>query len=229
MVWRRKHRVASLHLEHFFSFFFFRCKRVFYEMPNARRIHYLFLFVQCACFRFQALRESKEKLRVRSRALKNCKKNWKRVFFFKCTILTRCLNRVGFEFWDLSRNRNGHVSAVKCRRIFPLSLGTPSFSNLSFCPSWPVCHLREHLYICHIIPHTHSRVFACCSSTLPLLISVMFSSCSLPLLLWCVCLPLPLYLWSITTLLLWRPRKMVTPQLWSCCWERGLTRTPRMR
>ena len=115
----------------------------------------------------------------------------------------------------MSRNHEGHVSAVKCRRIFALSSGTPSFSNFSFCPSWPVCHLREHLYMCHITPLTHSRVFATYSSTLPLLTSLMFSSSSLFALLWCVCLPLPLYVLSLATLLSFWPRAKATPQLWS--------------
>ena len=82
------------------------------------------------------------------------------VFCWKCSFFARCLNRVGFEFWDLSRNHEGHVSAVKCRRIFALSSGTPWISNISFCPSWPVCHLREHLYMCSTSPY-HTRTCVC--------------------------------------------------------------------
>ena len=44
------------------------------------QVEYIVPFVLCDCFHFQELRESKEELRVRSRVLKNCKKNWKRVF-----------------------------------------------------------------------------------------------------------------------------------------------------
>ena len=35
---------------------------------------------------------------------------------------------------------------------------TSIFQILSFCPSWPICDLREHFYMCHITPLTHSRV-----------------------------------------------------------------------
>ena len=114
------------------------------------------------------------------------------LFFWKCSIFTRCLNRVGCEFWDLSRNHKGHVSAVKCRRIFDLISGTPPFSNLSFCPSWPVCHLREHFYMCSTNPsHTLTRVFATYSSTLPPRSLPSFFPLLLFLLLWCVCPPSP--------------------------------------
>ena len=149
------------------------------------------------------------------------------VFCWKCTILARCLNRVGCEFWDLSRTHEGHVTAVKCRRIFDLSSGTPWISNLSFCPSWPVCHLREHLYMCSMTPHTHSHVFATYLSSHPLLTSLMFSPSS-SLFATMVCVPPSPSVVRLATLLSFWPRAKVTPQLWSCCWERGLTRTPRI-
>jgi len=72
-------------------------------------------------------------------------------FCWKCTILTRSLNLVGFEFWDLSRNRKGHLSTEKCRQRIDLSSGRASFSNPSVfsCASTSTCAL---------LPHT--RVFA---------------------------------------------------------------------
>ena len=51
----------------------------------------------------------------------------------------------------MSRNLKGHVSAVKCRQIFDLRSGTPSFSNSSFCPFWPILPpARVHFYMCSI-------------------------------------------------------------------------------
>ena len=134
-------------------------------------------------------------------------------FCWKYTILDRCLNRVGFEFWYLSRNRKGHVSSVKCRRIIGLSSETPSFSNSSFCPLWPVCHLREHFYMCST-NSSHTHMFATYLTTLCFLTSIVFSSFSLSLLLWCVP-PSPSMCSVMAKLLSWWPRTVVEPQLWS--------------
>ena len=101
----------------------------------------------------------------------------------------------------MSRTHKGHVSAVKCRRIFALSSGTPPFSNISFCPSWPVCHLREHLYMCSSNPsHTLTCICHLLNFSSASLTSLMFSPSSL----FCyygVCLPLPLcFKWGNTAL-----------------------------
>jgi len=112
----------------------------------------------------------------------------KTLICWKSSILTRSLNRVGFNFWDLSRNHKGHVLAVKCRRIFYLSSGTPWISYLSFafllyfatCASTSTCAL---------LPPTHTHVYAAYSSTLPPHSSPFFSLCY-----YGVCLPLPLCL-----------------------------------
>jgi len=145
-------------------------------------------------------------------------------------MFTPRLNRVGFEFWDLSRNHKGHVSTEKCRQLLDLSSGTPWIWNLSFCPLWPVFLLRVHFYMCSTTPHTltclplpyllfHFAYF-------PLFVSLLFSL--LYLLLRCVP-PSSLCVWRMATLRSLRPQSMITPQLWSSCWERGLTRRPRTR
>jgi len=83
-------------LEHFFSFFF-RCKRAFYEMPDARRIHY-YLFVMCLLSLSSIARVKRgaegalERFEELQKEFKKC------LFFWKCSIFARCLNRVGCEF-----------------------------------------------------------------------------------------------------------------------------------
>ena len=102
-----------------------------------------------------------------------------------------------------------------CRRIFALSSGTPPFSNLSFCPSWPVCHLREHLYMCSTNPsHTltcvcHLLIYSSTSHFPHVLHSSLFATM--------VCVPPspPLCLKCGASALRLARSAMVTPQLWS--------------
>ena len=145
MVWRRKHHVASLPIvlaevsstcsqgpglnSAIFFLFFFRCDRALRGVPNARRTHFSFRIM-----RLFSLRRVARVKRGAENALERFDELQKEVkkapfFCWKCTILTRCLNRVGFEFWDLSRNHNGHILAVKCCRIIDLSSGTPWIWN----------------------------------------------------------------------------------------------------
>ena len=62
----------------FIFLFFSRCERALRRVPNARRIHDFFL-CNAPAFTFKHCESSKEELRVRSRLLKNCKKNSKSV------------------------------------------------------------------------------------------------------------------------------------------------------
>jgi len=153
MVWRRKHRVASLHLivaeakahvhfgvEHARALFFiisiFRCERTHRGGSNARwTCVFFFSFFVCGTFLLsKELWEPKEELRVQSIVVKNCQKNSKGVFLLEVHY------RVGFEIWDLSLNHKGHVSAVKSRQIFNLSSGTPWIWNPSFfCAFFGLC------------------------------------------------------------------------------------------
>ena len=94
-----------------------------------------FFFFVCGTFLLsKELWEPKEELRVQSIVVKNCQKNSKGVFLLEVHY------RVGFEFWDLSLNHKGHVSAVKSRQIFNLSSGTPWIWNPSFfCAFFGLC------------------------------------------------------------------------------------------
>ena len=75
-------------------------------------------------------------------------------------------------------------------------------------------------------------LFMKCLLAAHLLFHFSLPSCS-PLLLsfaTMVCVPPSPSLYRVmATLLSFGPRAAVTPQLWSCCWERGLTRRPRIR
>ena len=125
-------------------------------MPSARRT-YCFDYL-LRLFSLPRVGESKEELRVRSKVVRNWE-TWFEIEFFcwKCTILVRCLNRVGCEFWDLSRNRKGHVSADSCCQICYLSPRMPWISNLSFCPFW-LSFSGVSTSTCALLPLTHSRV-----------------------------------------------------------------------
>jgi len=194
MVWRRKHHVASFHLvgaeahtcapwggacpRTFFPFFF-RCEKSPSRGAKCKKNTFFFL-CNAPAFTFKHC-ESQRRSWECARELRRIAKIIQKVSFcWKCTIFTRCLIRVGCEFWDLSRTHKGHVSAVKCRRIFALSSGTPPFSNISFCPSWPVCHLREHLYMCSSNPsHTLTCICHLLNFSSASLTSLMFSPSSL--------------------------------------------------
>ena len=126
------------------------------------------------------------------------------------------LNRVGCEIWDLSRNHKCHVSAVKCRHIFDLSLGAPWISKV-FAFIWIFYLLREQFWL-HALYYPSHVCWATYSCTLLPLTSLSFSSiCSLFffLLLWCA--SLSLYVCRMATLHSWSPRAKVTPQLCSTC------------
>jgi hypothetical protein len=78
------------------------------------------------------------------------------------------LNRVGCEIWDLSRNHKCHVSAVKCRHIFDLSLGAPWISKV-FAFIWIFYLLREQFWLhalyypSHVCWATYSCPYVLCS------------------------------------------------------------------
>jgi len=104
------------------------------------------------------------------------------------------LNRVGCEIWDLSRNHKCHVSAVKCRHIFDLSLGAPWISN-RFCIYMDFFSpARAILTACALLPLTrvlgHLLMYSS-TSHFPLFLVHMFSVLFLAPM---VCLPLPLCL-----------------------------------
>ena len=98
--------------------------------------------------------------------------------------------------------------------------------RVSFCPSWLFCHLREHHYMCSITP-----LFATYSSTFHHSHFPLFASLLLPSSLFAtmVCVPPSPSVVRLATLHSFWPRTVVAPQLWSCCWERGLTRRRRAR
>jgi hypothetical protein len=81
-----------------FFLFFFRCDRALRGVPNARRTHFSFRIM-----RLFSLRRVARVKRGAENALERFDELQKEVkkapfFCWKCTILTRCLNRVGFEF-----------------------------------------------------------------------------------------------------------------------------------
>jgi len=117
------------------------------------------------------------------------KRSQKESFCWKSSILTRWLNRVGFEFWDLSRNHKGHVSAVKCCQLIDLSSGTPWISKWSFCPFWLFCSCAS-TSTCALLPPTHTHVFVTYSSTLPPPTSLYLSLLPSSLFATMVCVPL---------------------------------------
>ena len=158
-----------------FFCFFSRLKEPF-EGCQTQENHIL-PFPEGAHLHFEELRESQEELRVRSIVLKNCKRIDKEYFCWNCTVLTRCMNRAGFEFWVLSRNRKCHVSAMKCRQILYLSPGTPWISNLSFANLLALVLVREHFYMYSYLSNTNMH--ATYSSTLPFSLPSFFCpSCS---------------------------------------------------
>jgi len=167
MVWRRKHRAASLHIvgaeasttcslgpglnSAIFHLYFFPL----WQSPSRGakcKKNTLFLSYNAPAFTSKSCESQKiswECAREFWRISKIIEKD--SFFCWKCTILTRSLNCVGFELWELSRNHKGHVSVVKCCQLSWIS-------NLSFFPFWLFCHLREHFYMCSTTPHTHSHV-----------------------------------------------------------------------
>ena len=116
----------------------------------------------------------------------------KSLICWKSSILTRSLNLVRFEFWDLSRNRKGRVSAVKSSD-FCSELGKSfvfKFRFLSFLACLPFA--RALLSTCALLPpHTHSRLchllIYSLTSLISLILLLLFSFCY-----YCVCLPFPL-------------------------------------
>jgi hypothetical protein len=165
MDWRRKHRVSSLHLvgaearAHtcslgpglsgaIFHLYFFPL----WQSPSRGvkcKKNTLFLLNNAPVFtskNYESQRRSWECAREFWRIAK-IKEFKKCLICWKSSILTRSLNLVGFEFWDLSRNRKGHVSAVKSSD-FCSELGK-SFVFKSKC-----FLLREHFYMCSTSPHT---------------------------------------------------------------------------
>ena len=207
-VWRRKHHVVSLHLvvaeantcapwggacPRTFSLFF-----PLWKSPSkgakCKKNTWFFLF-NAPAFTFKHCESQRRSWECARAFWRIAKRIQKESFCWKCTILARCLNRVGFEFWYLSRNRKGRVSAVKCRRIFLSELGNTlnfQFKFLPFVACLPPAQALLHvLYL--PLPHTHVYL-----PPTHLLFQFSLPSCSpLYFFTFCfygVCLPLPLCL-----------------------------------
>ena len=92
----------------------------------------------------------------------------------------------------------------------------------------PVCPCSS-TYTCTLLPLTHIGV----GHLLYLFPFLTFLFCFyfffFPFVMSMVCVCLSLYLYSMTKQRSWWPRKLVTRQLWSSCWKRGLTRRLRIR
>jgi len=96
--------------------FFSRCERALRGVPNARRTHFSFCIMRLLSLpRVARAKRGAESALERFEELQ--KRIQKESFCWKSSILTRFLNRVGFELWELSRNHKGYVSAVKCCQI----------------------------------------------------------------------------------------------------------------
>jgi hypothetical protein len=80
-----------------FFLFFFVVKRVLRGVPNARRICYSFCVMRLLSLSSIArVKRGAESALERSEELQ--KEFKKGLFFWKCSIFARCLNRVGCEF-----------------------------------------------------------------------------------------------------------------------------------
>ena len=80
-------------------------------------------------------------------------------FCWKCTVLKPWLNRVGCEFWHLSRTCKGYVSLVRCRQIFiwaseHLHFQIQVFANL-FCFFAPA---RALIHVFYYPSHAHTSL-----------------------------------------------------------------------
>ena len=172
MDWRRKHRVSSLHLvgaearAHtcslgpglsgaIFHLYFFPL----WQSPSRGvkcKKNTLFLLYNAPVFtskNYESQRRSWECAREFWRIAK-IKEFKKCLICWKSSILTRSLNLVGFEFWDLSRNRKGHVSAVKSSD-FCSELGKSFVFKFRFLP-FLAClpFARAFLHVLCYSPHT---------------------------------------------------------------------------
>jgi len=145
MVWKRKHRVASLPIvgaeastthvawglawTALFFPFFFRCERSLRGVPNARRTHYSFCVMRLLSLpRVLRVKREAESALESFDELENELKSSLFVGSAQFSLVVWIVS----EFWDLSRNLKDHVPAVKCRQLIDLSSGTPWIWFLSF-------------------------------------------------------------------------------------------------
>jgi len=167
----------------------------------------LFLSCNAPAFTFKHCESQKRSWECARDFWRIAKRSQKESFCWKRSILTRSLNRVGFESWELSRKCKGHVSAVKCRQLIDLSSGTLSCSNWSVLPILALLLVREHLYMCSTTPNAHSRVCHVLNYSsifhLLLFVSLIFSLLLFLLLLCLPPSPSPSMYSVMTTLLSW--------------------------